>query len=646
VRAAVLQDVPRIAELIAGNARKGGLLPRSADNIRASIRNFLVAEMTDDGRRMTDDTCPAADGELLPTTNPGSSIVVGCGSLVPMNTTLVELRSLAVDETVRGGGIGLKITQALIEEARARKFGTLFALTRAVHFFEKCGLTVTPKEHFPEKVWRDCVACPLLAQCDEVAMTLLLDDEGRKTKDEGQFVDVQNQPASSVVRHSSDSEQAIPRETVRAMLDSEGARSVNMMREPVNKVVLAYSGGLDTACAVPWLRENYGCEVVCFVADVGQGGDFDAIRKRAIDSGASDCIVEDLREEFANEYLFPMIQSGAIYENKYMLGASIVRPLMARHQVDIASRLAADAVAHAATGKGNDQVRFELCYMALNPRLKVIAPWREWHIRGRDDALAYACAHGIPVSQTMERIYSGDRSMWHKSTEGGGLEDPWAEPDPALYAITVAPEDAPDEPEYVEVEFVCGIPKKVNGKSMGGAELVETLNALGARHGVGRVDLVENRLVGMKSRGVYEQPGGTILRAAHQGIQELTLDRETLHYKQVVALKYGELIYNGLWFTPLRDALQAFITVTQRDVTGAARVKLYKGSATLVGRQATYSLYREDLATFMREDVYNQKDAEGFIRLYGLPMHVKAQVDLNRAAHVVPVELRNVQRRD
>jgi argininosuccinate synthase len=445
---------------------------------------------------------------------------------------------------------------------------------------------------------------------------------------------------------SSDREQHIPLHVAGMMRNHEESISSDMIREPINKVVLAYSGGLDTACAVPWLRENYGCEVVCFVADVGQGGDFDAIRKRALDSGASKCIVEDLREEFANEYLFPMIQSGAIYENKYMLGASIVRPLMAKHQVDIAAQEGADAVAHAATGKGNDQVRFELSYMALNPRLKVIAPWREWHIRGRDDAIAYAEAHNVPISQTLERIYSGDHSLWHRATEGGGLEDPWREPDPSLYRMTVSPEEAPDEPEYVEIDFVTGIPKRVNGKGMGGAELIMALNTLGARHGVGRTDLVENRLVGMKSHGMYETPGGTILRAAHQGIEELTLDRETLHFKQAVALRYAELVYNGQWFTPLRDALQAFVTVTQRDVTGTARIKLYKGTATLVGRKAAYSLYREDLATFMREDVYNQKDAEGFIRLYGLPMYVKAQVDLNRAARVVPLEITSSPRRD
>jgi argininosuccinate synthase len=661
VRPAHEDDVTRITELVSANARKGGLLPRSEANIRASLRNFWVAEeLPDEGprtddeqkpgflnpphdeRRMTDDGLHSSpvirhsSDSQSPIPNPQSR-VVGCGSLVPMNTALVELRSLAVDENVRGGGIGQKMVAALIAEARHRQFSTIFALTRAIRFFERCGFIRTPKENFPEKVWRDCVSCPMLASCDEVAVTIQLDQVDRP---------IPNAPRPVTQPANIDREKQIPVEVVQAMMQTEGARSVNNTREPVSKVVLAYSGGLDTACAVPWLRENYGSEVICFMADVGQGGDLEAVRRRALESGASKCIIEDLREEFATEYLFPLIQSGAIYENKYLLGASIVRPLIAKHQVEIAEAEGADAVAHAATGKGNDQVRFELSYMALNPRLRVIAPWREWNLRGRDDAIAYANAHHVPISQTLDRIYSGDHSLWHRSREGGGLEDPWREPDPALYRMTVAPEDAPNEPEYVEVDFVCGIPKRVNGKEMSGAELIDALNAYGARHGVGRTDLVENRLVGMKSHGVYETPGGTILREAHQGIEELTLDRESLHFKQMVALRYADLLYNGQWFTPLRDALQAFITVTQRDVTGKARIKLYKGSATLVGRQATYSLYREDLATFMREDVYNQKDAEGFIRLYGLPMHVKALMDEARAASAVPPDVKNGGPRD
>jgi argininosuccinate synthase len=654
VRPAREDDVTRITELVSANARKGGLLPRSEANIRASLRNFWVAEELPDeelgmegDQRLEIGDLPPTQGEqpktqspISLTSNPQSPIsrIVGCGSLVPMNTALVELRSLAVDENVRGGGIGQKMVTALIAEARQRQFSTIFALTRAVRFFERCGFAITPKENFPEKVWRDCVSCPMLENCDEVAVTIQLDQSERRVPSAPRPVD------QKVVM--SEREKQIPVEVVQAMMQTEGARSVYNTREPVSKVVLAYSGGLDTACAVPWLRENYGCEGICFMADVGQGGDLEAVRRRALESGASKCIIEDLREEFATEYLFPLIQSGAIYENKYLLGASIVRPLIAKHQVEIAEAEGADTVAHAATGKGNDQVRFELSYMALNPRLRVIAPWREWTLRGRDDAIAYANAHHVPISQTLERIYSGDHSMWHRSREGGGLEDPWREPDPGLYRMSVAPEDAPNEPEYVEVDFVCGIPKRVNGKEMSGAELIYALNAYGARHGVGRTDLVENRLVGMKSHGVYETPGGTILREAHQGIEELTIDRETLHFKQMVALRYADLLYNGQWFTPLRDALQAFITVTQRDVTGKARIKLYKGSATLVGRQATYSLYREDLATFMREDVYNQKDAEGFIRLYGLPMHVKALMDEARASSSAPPDVKNGGPRD
>ncbi len=645
VRPADPDDIQHITELIAKNARQGGLLQRSETNIRSSLRNFLVAEEDQSssspspGPQAQDSSAFSESQSTQPDQHAADQkpVILGCGSLVPMNTALVELRSLAVNEEVRGGGIGRQIVAALVEEARKRHFSLIFALTRSVRFFERCGFTVTTKEHFPEKVWHDCVSCPMLANCDEVAVIIQLDQAANRMPGE---------PVPAIQLAGTEREKQIPVQVVQAMRHTQGARSVTIAREPVSKVVLAYSGGLDTACAVPWLRETYGCEVVCFLADVGQGGDLEAVCQRAIESGASKCVVEDLREEFAIEYLFPLIQSGAIYEHKYLLGASIVRPLIARHQVALAEKEGADAVAHAATGKGNDQVRFELSYMALNPSLRVIAPWREWDIRGRDDAIAYAHAHHVPIIQTLERIYSGDHSLWHRSREGGDLEDPWREPDSTLYRMTVAPEDAPDNPEYIEVEFVCGIPKRVNGREMSGAELIETLNTYGARHGIGRTDLVENRLVGMKSHGVYEAPGGTILRVAHQGIEELTLDRETLHFKQVVALRYADLLYNGQWFTPLRDALQAFITVTQRDVTGKSRIKLYKGSATLVGRQATYSLYREDLATFMREDVYNQKDADGFIRLYGLPMHVKALVDQARESSMPLPDLKKGGPRD
>jgi argininosuccinate synthase len=589
IRQATLDDVPGIVRLVADNARRGGLLPRSEANIRASIDNFLVAVL--DGR------------------------VIGCGSLLPMSANLAELRSLAVDAEIRGGGIGARLVARLIEAARARQFSTLFALTRAITFFEKCGFTITPKENFPEKVWNDCVACPLLANCDEVAVTLELDD--------AQEAPVPNEGFAILEP---------------AQLLAERRKGKMTKRQNVNKVVLAYSGGLDTSVIVPWLKENYGCEVVAFVADVGQGDDLDAIRDKALKSGARKVVIEDLRNEFAKEYLFPLVQSGAAYEHGYLLGSAISRPLIAKYQVDVASREGADAVAHGATGKGNDQVRFELTYMALNPRLKVIAPWREWAFKGREDLIAYARKMNVPLGYGVKNAYTRDGNLWHLSHEGGDLVDPWITPSESVYERSVSAETAPDTPDEVEIEFVSGVPRRVNGKSMGAAEIILLLNEFGLKHGVGRVDMVENRLVGMKSRAVYETPGGTILRVAHQGIEQLTLDRETTAFKQVAALKFADIIYDGRWFTPLRDALQAFVSVTQRDVTGTARVRLFKGVATLAGRKATYSLYREDLATFSRDEVYNQRDADGFIRLFGLPMRVKAQVDLNRVVRAAPME--------
>jgi argininosuccinate synthase len=403
-----------------------------------------------------------------------------------------------------------------------------------------------------------------------------------------------------------------------------------MSKQKIGKVVLAYSGGLDTSVIVPWLKENYDCEVICMCANIGQGDDLSGIEGKAVASGASRCYVEDLREEFITDYIYPTLQAGAIYERKYLLGTSFARPLIAKRQVEIAQQEGADAVSHGCTGKGNDQVRFELTFQALNPKLKVIAPWREWSIRSREDALAYAAAHGVPVTATEKSIYSRDWNIWHLSHEGGILEDPWQEPEAEMFQLTVAPEQAPDEPEYVEIEFDHGAPRKIDGKAMGPIELITALNALGAKHGIGRVDLVENRLVGMKSRGVYETPAGTILVEAHAGLEQICLDRETLHYKQLIALKYADLVYNGQWFAPLREALDAFVAHTQTRVTGTARLKLYKGSATLVGRKSPMSLYREDYATFGQDDVYNQKDAEGFIRLFGLPMKVNALIDIER----------------
>lgn len=407
----------------------------------------------------------------------------------------------------------------------------------------------------------------------------------------------------------------------------------------IKKVVLAYSGGLDTSVIVPWLKNNYHCEVICMCANLGQEEELDGLEEKALASGATKCYVEDLREEFITDYIFPTVQSGAVYERKYLLGTSIARPLIAKRQVEIAALEGADAVSHGATGKGNDQVRFELTYQALNPKLQVIAPWREWTIRSRQDALDYATEFNVPVPAKETSIYSRDRNIWHLSHEGGVLEDPWAEPERAMFQISTDPEDAPDEPEYIEIDFLAGIPKKINGRAYGPISLLAKLNEIGGRHGVGRVDLVENRLVGMKSHGVYETPGGTILIEAHQALEQLCLDKATLHYKELVAHKYAELVYNGQWFIPLREALDAFVAVTQRHLTGTVRLKLYKGNIIIAGRRSPYSLYREDFATFGEEDVYNQEDAEGFIKLFGLPMKVLAMLDIEgvrRGQHEEP----------
>ena len=395
-------------------------------------------------------------------------------------------------------------------------------------------------------------------------------------------------------------------------------------RPDVKKVVLAYSGGLDTSIIVPWLKEHYHCEVICFTADVGQGEDLSGLEEKALKSGASQLIVRDLREEFANDYLFPLLRSGAVYERKYLLGTSVARPLISKHLVDVAHEVGADAIAHGATGKGNDQVRFELTVMALDPRLKVIAPWREWDIRSREDAIAYANARSIPITATLKSIYSRDANLWHISHEGGPLEDPWLEPEEPMFQLSTCPECAPEEAAFVEIEFESGTPVAVNGEAMSPARLIAHLNALGGAYGIGRVDLVENRLVGMKSHGVYETPGGTILLAAHREIESLVLDRDTMLFKDVAALKYAELVYNGLWFSPLREALDAFVDATQGPVSGEVRIKLYKGSVIPVGRRSKLSLYREDFATFGQEDVYDQSDAEGFIHLYGLSLKVRA----------------------
>ncbi len=395
----------------------------------------------------------------------------------------------------------------------------------------------------------------------------------------------------------------------------------------VRKAVLAYSGGLDTSVIIPWLRETYGCQVVAVIADVGQGEDLEAVRQKALHSGAAAAHVVDIKEEFVREFAFAALRAGATYEGRYLLGTALARPAIARAQVAVALEVGGDALVHGCTGKGNDQVRFELAYAALAPELKVVAPWREWHLHSREEEIAYAAAHGIPVPVTRERPYSVDRNLWHCSSEGGILEDPGTAPPADLYQYTTDPRLAPDDPEEVEVEFEEGVPTAVNGQRLGPVALVEALNRLGGRHGVGRVDMVENRLVGMKSRGVYETPGGTILQVAHHDLESITLDRDTLHFKLGVAQRYAELVYYGLWYTPLRQALDAFVASTQRTVSGTVRVRLFKGTCAPVARRSPHSLYREELATFEAGGDYRHADAGAFIRLFGLPAAVFARTN-------------------
>ncbi|MBC8170625.1 MAG: argininosuccinate synthase [Anaerolineae bacterium] len=401
-------------------------------------------------------------------------------------------------------------------------------------------------------------------------------------------------------------------------------------KSEIKKVVLAYSGGLDTSCIVPWLRENYdGCEVICFCADLGQEEELEGLEEKALKSGASKLYIRDIREEFLQDFVFPTMMAGGVYEREYLLGTSFARPLIAKHLVEIAELEGADAIAHGCTGKGNDQVRFELTVMALNPKLKVIAPWREWHIRSREDALAYARQHNVPVSATEKSIYSRDRNLFHLSHEGGLLENPWNEPEEVMYQLTVSPENAPDTGEYIELGFEQGVPVSLNGEIMPGVDLFQKLNKIAGAHGVGRADIVENRLVGMKSHGVYETPAGTVIHRAHQALESICLDKHTMHYKDFVAVKYAELVYNGMWYTRLRESLDAFVKVTQELVTGVVRLKLYKGNMMMAGRKSDFSLYREDYASFGEEDVYDQKDSEGFITLFGLPMKVEALLNID-----------------
>jgi len=390
------------------------------------------------------------------------------------------------------------------------------------------------------------------------------------------------------------------------------------------KVVLAYSGGLDTSIIIPWLKENYNVEVIACCVDVGQGDELDPVKHKALSTGASKVYVIDAKKEFAEDYIIPTIKAGAIYEGKYLLGTAMARPLIAKKLVEIAEKEGAKYISHGCTGKGNDQVRFELTIKALNPDIEVIAPWREWNIKSREEAIDYAAARGIPVPVSKERPYSMDRNVWHLSHEGADLEDTWNPHPTDIYMLTTAPENAPDKPEQVEIEFEKGVPVKLNGSSYDPLTLIEKLNEIGGRNGVGLIDMVENRLVGMKSRGVYETPGGTILHTAHKELEYITLDKQTMRFKQTVSDKYADLVYDGLWFTPLKDALDAFVDSTQQNVTGIVVMKLYKGSCTISGMSSIYSLYNKGFASFGEnvDCIYNQKDAEGFINLFGLPIEV------------------------
>ena len=394
------------------------------------------------------------------------------------------------------------------------------------------------------------------------------------------------------------------------------------MSEDIKKIVLAYSGGLDTSVILVWLKETYKCPVIAYAADLGQGDEVKGIKKKAVDTGAEDVIIEDLREEFVKDFVWPAMRANAVYESGYLLGTSLARPLIAMRQVETARRLGADAVSHGATGKGNDQVRFEMAYMALDPDLKIIAPWKIWDFQGRKDLINYARSRNIPVPVTKEKPYSSDRNLLHISFEGGILEDPWKEPEGDMYVMSVSPENAPDKAAYVEIEFEKGNPISVDGRRMSPAGILSHLNEMGGRNGIGRIDLVENRYVGMKSRGVYETPGGTILRIAHQAVESITMDREVMHIRDGIVPRYAEMIYNGYWFSPEREMLQALIDEAQKNVTGIARLKLYKGNCVTVGRRSDHTLYDPDYATFEGEDVYNQKDANGFIRLNALRLKI------------------------
>ncbi len=402
------------------------------------------------------------------------------------------------------------------------------------------------------------------------------------------------------------------------------------MKKQIKKAVLAYSGGLDTSVIIHWLKENYGCEVIAYTVDVGQGKNLKPLKKKALNSGVDKIIIEDLRKEFAYNYVLPALQANAVYENKYLLATALSRPLIAEKLVSLALKEKADTIVHGCTGKGNDQVRFEVTIAKLSPGLQILAPLREWEMKSREDEIEYAEKHKIPLEINKKNIYSIDRNLWGISIECGQLEDPWVEPPVDAYQITVAPEDAPENPLYLVIDFQNGVPVKINGKKLPLVELIEKLNTLGGKHGIGRIDLVENRLVGIKSREIYECPAAMILTLAHRELEMLVLDRELLHYKELLSCRYGELIYYGLWHSPLREAIASFVKTTQKEITGKVRLKLYKGLCQVVGRKSPYSLYHHSLATYTKEDIFNHSSAEGFIELWGLPLKAKAMLEAEK----------------
>jgi argininosuccinate synthase len=585
--------LPALVALVGLHAARDLLLPRSEESLRAALGDFSIASV---------------GGEL-----------VGCAALAALGPGLGEIRTLAVHPDHEGQGIGHALVVKLVADAENRGFREVLVLSRRVSLFLRLGFRIADRTRFLDKLEADCRTCPHHEACDETALV----------RPPGVIQDVIPLPHPASIAPVRRGSTRGTRQT--QSLHRAGSRQrpmENKKMSSVKRVVMAYSGGLDTSIAIPWIKEHYdGAEVVAYCGDVGQGDDLEAVRAKALATGASECIVEDLREEFIRDYAFAALSAGAIYEDHYLLGTALARPLLAYRQVQAALERGADALAHGATGKGNDQVRFEVTYARFAPHLRVIAPWREWDIRSREDALAYAASHDVQVEQTKRDLYSRDGNLWHLSHEGGVLENTWNAPEESMFKLSVDPATAPDEPEELTLSFESGRPVALDGVRLGPVDMVVALNERAGAHGVGRLDLLENRLVGMKSRGVYETPAGTVLHVAHREIERMVLDRDTLHFKQAVSTRYAQLIYDGLWFSRLREALAAFVEDTERETTGEVRMRLFKGHAVAVGRRAPRSLYREDLATFGEGIAYDHSHAEGFIRLFSLPERVRALTD-------------------